>query len=220
MRFGIALLSVALVALSAEGKSKVHQLTTHTFNDAVSSGTWIVAFTAPWCGHCKKLKPELEKAAQLLDVNIGTVDATNNRDLAVRFGVHGYPTVFHINEDGEVRFAGVRSVQAIRSFVTTQYKHVDPMPYWTSPMNPIALAKARIVKAGMWVASFDEPIADATGIPKMGVQFAFVLLALMMVAFGVVVAAWLCSTQGKPRYRDFYRQYAALGEGGRRPHRD
>lgn len=32
----------------AEGKSKVHQLTTHTFNDAVSSGTWIVAFTAPW----------------------------------------------------------------------------------------------------------------------------------------------------------------------------
>ena len=89
------------------------------------------------CGHCKKLKPELEKAAQLLDVNIGTVDATNNRDLAVRFGVHGYPTVFHINEDGEVRFAGVRSVQAIRSFVTTQYKHVDPMPYWTSPMNPM-----------------------------------------------------------------------------------
>lgn len=91
------------------------------------------------CGHCKNLKPELEKAAKELKglVNIATVDATNNRDLAVRFGVQGYPTVFHINEAGEVRFAGVRSLQAIRSFVKTQYKHVDPMPYWTSPMNPM-----------------------------------------------------------------------------------
>lgn len=72
----------------------------------------------------------------------------------------------------------------------------------------------------MWVASFDEPIAEATGIPKMGVQFAFVLLTLMMVAFGVVVAAWVCSTQGKPRHRDFYREYAAMEEVVQHPHQD
>jgi len=55
-----------------------------------------VAFTAPWCGHCTKLKPEWQEAAEALDgegVVLGWVDATANRQLAATFEVQSYPTI-------------------------------------------------------------------------------------------------------------------------------
>ncbi|KAM5543624.1 hypothetical protein V8D89_002875 [Ganoderma adspersum] len=59
----------------------------------------IVAFTAPWCGHCKRLKPIYEEVAKdfsnepnCLVVNVDA-DAQNNRPLGEKYGVGSFPTI-------------------------------------------------------------------------------------------------------------------------------
>jgi thiol-disulfide isomerase/thioredoxin len=49
-------------------------------------------------GHCKSLAPEYAKAAQRLALNdppifIAKVDATEQKQIAERFGVKGFPTL-------------------------------------------------------------------------------------------------------------------------------
>ncbi|TFK47788.1 protein disulfide isomerase [Heliocybe sulcata] len=76
-------------------------LDTHTFDQVALDDTKdvLVAFTAPWCGHCKNMKPDLEKAAQDFAVESNCIianvdaDAQPNRPLAEKYGVSSYPTI-------------------------------------------------------------------------------------------------------------------------------
>merc|ERR1711871_1244742 len=82
---------------SGGGGNAVVQLDDDNFEEQVmdSNDMWMVAFTAPWCGHCKNLMPHWEKASGELKgkVHVGQVDATANQGLASQYGVQGYPTI-------------------------------------------------------------------------------------------------------------------------------
>jgi thiol-disulfide isomerase/thioredoxin len=106
MRSVVRALLLAACARAVLGKragdSGVADLTPATFDARTSAGEWLVAFTAPWCGHCKAAKPALREAAKELRgvVSFGSVDATRHRALAARFAIGHYPTFFFISANG------------------------------------------------------------------------------------------------------------------------
>ena len=79
------------------GDQDVVVLTDANFDDLVmnSEDLWIIEFYAPWCGHCKNLEPEWNRAATELkgEVKVGKLDATREHTIAGRYNVNAYPQI-------------------------------------------------------------------------------------------------------------------------------
>lgn len=93
--------------------SSVDEITTQNFktNLAQYEDTgYLLAFTAPWCGHCARFAPVIESVADTLNdaaandddksplerIGVGKVDATLEPVLTSMFDVKGYPEIYYI----------------------------------------------------------------------------------------------------------------------------
>lgn len=101
-------------------------LTEENFDEVVQTADIIlVEFYAPWCGHCKKLAPEYEKAAQGLSkrtpaIPLAKVDATTEVELAKRYNVSGYPTLKIFRKGKLYDYNGPREKYGIIDFMIEQ----------------------------------------------------------------------------------------------------
>jgi len=81
-------------------------LTGENFDSLTAGKNSFVKFMAPWCGHCKSMKPAWEQLgdefAGSSSVLIGDVDCTVEKTLCETLGVSGYPTIKYW-KDGEVQ---------------------------------------------------------------------------------------------------------------------
>lgn len=113
-------------------------LTNDNFDNVVySKDIVLVEFYAPWCGHCKQLTPQFEKAAKQLKeseppVVLGKVDATVETELATKFDVTGYPTLKWFKDGKPYEYEGPRDADGI-----VDYMKARADPSWMPPPEAV-----------------------------------------------------------------------------------
>ncbi|CAK9066184.1 unnamed protein product [Durusdinium trenchii] len=106
----------------------VHALTESTFDSFLKDKRVLVEFYAPWCGHCQKLEPEYNQAADTLRMEgakteLAKVDATAETALAEKYQVKSYPTLKYFVNGGEpVDYEGGRDASSIAEWLRKREK--------------------------------------------------------------------------------------------------
>lgn len=128
--FAILSSSVSISSATEAEKEYVLTLDHSNFSEVVAKHKFIVVeFYAPWCGHCKNLAPEYEKAASVLSsheppVALAKVDANaeENKELAQQYEIQGFPTIKILKNGGEViqDYKGPREADGIVEYLKKQ----------------------------------------------------------------------------------------------------
>lgn len=72
------------------------------FNEIIKNKV-LVDFYADWCGPCKMLAMEIEKASSEIDIDIVKVNVDDEEDIARKYGVMSIPTLILFENGQELK---------------------------------------------------------------------------------------------------------------------
>ncbi|KAJ7460709.1 thioredoxin-like protein [Mycena latifolia] len=125
--------------------SLVKMLDAKSFKKAMKANqTSLVAFVAPWCGHCQRMAPEYSKAAlglhPLIPLYAVDCDEDKNKRLCSEQGVQGFPTVKLFprgNDQSPITYEGSeRTASALYYFATRRIPGAMTKLYKTEDIKP------------------------------------------------------------------------------------
>ena len=94
-----------------------------------SDETWLLELYAPWCGHCKTLRPEWAKLATRMKgvAKVAKIDASIHRKFDSVYGLKGYPHVVLIPagpKDQKIYYTheGARTVDSLEEWALEKIK--------------------------------------------------------------------------------------------------
>jgi len=191
----LGLPALALALLSAAAPTAL-ELTDASFEAAKKEHAHLlVLFYAPWCGHCRQLMPDFERAAVTLKsgtpvVQLAQVDATAETDLAEQYQIRGYPTLKFLTEGKALDYTGGRTTE---SLVAWTMKKVGPAAHPVENVDAFvkenSICVIAFVEDESWLEkymtvaretedivfgfSLDAGAAKARGVARPGVQMYF-----------------------------------------------
>ena len=115
----LAMKAVLFFALAAGAGAM--ELTKADWDEATSGKTVFLKFFAPWCGHCKSMKPAWDKLmaeyAGHASTLIADVDCTAaGKPLCDEVGVQGFPAIKHGDPNNLEDYKGGRDFDALSKF--------------------------------------------------------------------------------------------------------
>ena len=85
----------------------------------------MVLFYAPWCGHCKTMKPEYEQLRKTYmknpNKNVAMINCDDHKEFSSKAGVQGFPTLRlykNPKDDKYVDYDGPRTTEAMNTFLS------------------------------------------------------------------------------------------------------
>jgi len=149
----LTIVVVLIVSLFASSSASLLSLTPTSLPDHLKSTNTpsLIAFVAPWCGHCQRAKPELEKAAKALGgvVHVATVDCEAHRDLCAQYAIQGFPTIKLLRNNGAqvMDYNGARAAKAFVDFAMGFLNEMqDPVRVLTNVQHVMAEKDAAQLK--------------------------------------------------------------------------
>lgn len=81
---------------------------------------YLMAFYAPWCGHCVRMAPDVKKlASKLVDEGfmVGAINCEANADLDSKIEIYSFPTLFFVKDNKPLVYNEARDIDSMVNFL-------------------------------------------------------------------------------------------------------